>query len=247
VSGLGAALAEQGQRLIFLNVLLQQIGVPVPAEPTLVVAGSLAAGGRLSVVVIAGAALMATLLADLIWFMVGRRYGKRALRLVFRLSSSPEHRLDQTERLFSRWGPVAFALAKFIPGLPMAGPVLAGGLGTTLRVFLVYDLLAMSLWAGAFTVLGIIFHRDVDRALGALEHLGGWALLVGAALVIAAIARGWYKVRAAGRLSDLPPPPEPLAPGPPSLHFHSRAARPADRPARSGWGTPPAPGRSSDR
>jgi membrane protein DedA with SNARE-associated domain len=196
VSGLGAAIAQQGQRLIFLNVLLQQIGVPVPAEPTLVVAGSLAARGRLSLVGIAGAALVATLLADLTWFVVGKRYGARALRLVFRLSPSPEKHLSQTERLFSRWGPAAFALAKFIPGLPMAGPVMAGGLGTTLRVFLIYDLLAMGLWAGVFTTLGMIFQRDVDRALGALDRLGGWGLLLAAALIAGFAARRWYKTRA---------------------------------------------------
>jgi membrane protein DedA with SNARE-associated domain len=48
VSGLGETIAREGHRLIFLNVFLQQLGVPIPAEPTLVVAGSLAARGRIS-------------------------------------------------------------------------------------------------------------------------------------------------------------------------------------------------------
>jgi membrane protein DedA with SNARE-associated domain len=181
--------------LVFFNVLLQQIGVPVPAEPTLIVAGSLAGHGRLSVSGIALAALVATLLADLIWFAIGKRYGARALRLVYRLSSSPELRQSQTERLQSRWGPAAFALAKFIPGLPMAGPILAGGMGTTLPVFLVCDLLAMSLWAGGFTALGIVFQRDVDRAVHALDHLGGWALLLAGIALAIAIAWRLAKVR----------------------------------------------------
>lgn len=197
MSGLGAAIAQQGHRLVFLNVLLQQIGVPVPAEPTLIVAGSLAGHGRLSVSGIALAALVATLLADLFWFAIGRRYGARALRVIYRLSSSPERRQSQTERLLSRWGPAAFALAKFIPGLPMAGPILAGSMGITLPVFLVCDLLAMSLWAGGFTALGVFFQRDVDRALHALDHLGGWALLLAAVALAIVMARRWVKVRAA--------------------------------------------------
>jgi membrane protein DedA with SNARE-associated domain len=196
MTGLGAAIAQEGQRLIFLNVFLQQIGVPVPAEPTLVAAGSLAARGRLSLAGIAAAALVATLAADLTWFAVGKRYGMRALLLVFRLSPSPAIDFNQAERLFSRWGPAAFALAKFIPGLPMAGPVLAGGLGTTLRVFLVYDLLAMGLWAGVFTGLGMVFQRDVDRALRGLDRLGGWGLLLGAVIVVAIILRRWQQARA---------------------------------------------------
>jgi membrane protein DedA with SNARE-associated domain len=197
VGGLGAAIAQQGQRLIFFNVLLQQIGVPVPAEPTLVVAGSLAARGRLSIAGIAAAALIATLLADLTWFAIGRRYGRRALRLVFRLSSSPEMQLNGTERLRSRWGPAAFALAKFIPGVPMAGPILAGVLGTTLPVFLLYDLLAMGLWAGGFTGLGVIFQRHVDRALCALDRFGLWGLLLAAVVLAGVLVRRWHKVRAA--------------------------------------------------
>ena len=197
MGGLGAAIAQQGQRLIFFNVLLQQIGVPVPAEPTLVVAGSLAASGRLSVPGIAAAALLATLLADLTWFVIGRRYGRRALGLVFRFSSSPETQLNRAERLRSRWGPAAFALAKFIPGVPMAGPILAGVLGTTLPVFLFYDLLAMGLWAGGFTGLGVIFQRHVDRALRALDRFGLWGLLLAAVVLAVVLVRRWYKVRAA--------------------------------------------------
>lgn len=196
MSGLAAALAHGGQRLIFLNVFLQQIGVPLPAEPTLVAAGSLAARGRLSVASIAVAALVATLAADLAWFAIGKRYGTRALHFVFRLSPSPGKHFNLAKRLFSRWGPAAFAVAKFIPGLPMAGPVLAGGLGTNLRVFLVYDLLAMGLWASLFTGLGMIFQRDVDRALRGIDRLGGWALLVGAIILAAVILRRWQRARA---------------------------------------------------
>jgi membrane protein DedA with SNARE-associated domain len=141
------------------------------------------------------AALVATLLADLVWFAIGRRYGARALHALYRLSSSPERRQSQTERLLSRWGPAAFALAKFIPGLPMAGPILAGGMRITLPVFLFCDLLAMSLWAGGFTALGVVFQHDVQRALHALDHLGGWALLFAAGALAIAMARRWAKLR----------------------------------------------------
>lgn len=195
MTGLGAAIAQQGQRLIFVNVFLQQIGVPVPAEPTLVAAGSLAARGRLSIPGIAVAAIMATLVADLTWFAVGKRYGRRALHLVFRLSPSPAEYLNQAERIFLRWGPAAFVFAKFIPGMPMAGPVLAGGLGTTLRVFLIYDLLAMGLWASLFTGLGMLFQRDVDRALRGLDRLGGWGLLLGAAIIAFLVLCRWQRSR----------------------------------------------------
>jgi len=180
VSGLVAAISEQGQRLIFFNVLLQQIGVPVPAEPTLIVAGSLAGRGHLSLSGITLAALVATLLADLAWFVIGKRYGARALRKLYRLSSSPERQQSRTERLLTRWGPAAFAFAKFIPGLPMSGPILAGSMGTALPVFLVCDLVAMSIWAGGFTAIGMVFQHDIERVLRTFDRLCGWVLLAAA-------------------------------------------------------------------
>jgi membrane protein DedA with SNARE-associated domain len=77
----------------------------------------------------------------------------------------------------------------------MAGPVLAGGLGTTPRVFLLYDLLAMGLWAGVFTGVGVLFERDVDRTLRGLDRFGGWGLLFGAVIVAILILRRWQRSR----------------------------------------------------
>ena len=78
----------------------------------------------------------------------------------------------------------------------MAGPILAGGLGTTLPIFLLYDLLAMSLWAGGFTVLGAIFEHDVERALRALDRFSVWGLLLLAAVLAGVIVSRWKKIRA---------------------------------------------------
>jgi membrane protein DedA with SNARE-associated domain len=196
VTGLEGAIAQRGGPLIFLSVFLQQIGVPLPAEPTLLIAGSLVARALLPVADIAGAVLAATLVADLAWFVVGRRYGARALRTVFQLSSSPASRLSKTERFFARWGSITFTLAKFIPGLPMAGPVLAGAMGVPVRVFLLYDLLAMTVWAGVFTGLGVVFHPDVHRVIGRVDHVGAWGLTFGAAALAALALRRWYRVLA---------------------------------------------------
>jgi membrane protein DedA with SNARE-associated domain len=196
VNGFEAAISHGGGWPIFLNVFLQQIGVPLPAEPTLLVAGSLAARARLSIASISCAVLAATLIADVAWFVVGRCYGTRTLRKICQRSSGSAYRLTQIERLFARWGPATFVLAKFIPGLPMAGPVLAGALGVTLRVFLVYDLLAMTLWAGAFTGLGMAFHGDIDVVTGALDRIDGSILMCVAIVLVALVFRRWQRAAA---------------------------------------------------
>jgi membrane protein DedA with SNARE-associated domain len=195
VGALEAAIVSNGGRLILLNVFLQQIGVPIPAEPTLLVAGSLVARGRLSLAAIVTAILLATFIADLSWFLVGRRFGTRALSFVFRGASQPEKRRVQVEQLFTQWGSAAFALAKFIPGIPMASPALAGALGIRVRVFLLYDLLAMSLWGGAFLGLGVLFHRDIAGIMRGLDRLGIWALAAGAVVVVAVVANSLRRRR----------------------------------------------------
>lgn len=72
-----SVIAEQGLLLVFANVLLQQLGVPIPAEPTLVVAGSLAARGLLPLPGLVGVTWLAVLIADSTWYWMGRRYGNQ--------------------------------------------------------------------------------------------------------------------------------------------------------------------------
>jgi membrane protein DedA with SNARE-associated domain len=180
-------MAQSGTRFVFLSVLLQQLGVPLPAEPTLAIAGSLSARGLLSLWRIATGALLATLAADLLWFTLGRWRGADSIRFVFRWTASPVHRLRQAEDLFARWGLRAVALAKFVPGFPMLGPLLAGALGAPVRLFLVYDLLAATVWAGCAVAVGFIFRKNVESALLALSRIEGHAVVVavGVILVIA--------------------------------------------------------------
>ncbi|HEX9459387.1 MAG TPA: sulfurtransferase, partial [Thermoanaerobaculia bacterium] len=73
-----------GIPLIFINVLLEQIGVPVPAAPTLIVAGALSRDGKMSSTHVLLAALLASLIADYVWFLLGQRYGYRILRVLCR-------------------------------------------------------------------------------------------------------------------------------------------------------------------
>ncbi len=112
---LTAELAQHGLRIVFSNVLLQQIGVPIPAEPTLVVAGSLASRHMLSGSAVALSALTAIVIADLAWFTIGRMFGARVLRVISRLLRAPESRMRETQRTFARWGLKVLVISKFLP------------------------------------------------------------------------------------------------------------------------------------
>ena len=132
-------ISRYGLLFVFANVLIEQVGLPIPALPTLVLAGALAADGKLSAPLVLAVAVAASVIADYPWFLAGRRFGYRALRAVCRLSVSPESCVRQTEGIFERFGLMSLALAKFIPPYSTVAPPLAGIMGTRTAEFLLYN------------------------------------------------------------------------------------------------------------
>lgn len=191
-----AHLIQYGLLVVFANVFLEQIGVPIPALPTLVVAGALVARGRMDPVALLAVALVASVLADMVWYYIGRWQGHRVLRTVCRLSLSPDSCVRGTEDLFERAGLPSLLYAKFIPGYNTIAPPLAGAMGKGLGSFVFWDSLGSLLWLGTGVTVGFLCHRAVDRALEYLETLGYWAggvLAVGLALVI--VVKWWQRRR----------------------------------------------------
>src|SRR5574337_2226853 len=121
------ALRRDAVTVVFVNVLLQQLGLPVPAVPTLLMAGSLIFGSAQAAAVV-GAAVVASVLADLGWYGAGRAFGYRVLSGLCRLSINPASCVSQTEGRFARWGLASLVVAKFVPGFSTVAPPIAGAL-----------------------------------------------------------------------------------------------------------------------
>src|SRR5207247_9685527 len=119
-------IAKYGLALVFINVLVEQVGLPVPAVPTLIVAGALAATGQLSAAAVFGVAVLACFIGDGLWFPGGRIYGRRVMSAPCRISLSPDPCVRQSEHHFERWGKAALVISKFVPGLSTVTPPLAG-------------------------------------------------------------------------------------------------------------------------
>ncbi len=189
-------MLRHGVPLVSLNVFLEQIGVPIPALPTLVVAGALTRNGQLSSTRLMIGAVFASLVADWIWFALGRRYGYRVLRMLCRISLSPDSCVRETEDNFERWGMKSLLIAKFIPGFSTVAPPLAGATRRGTIEFLLYDSGGALLWAGSAVAVGRVFHGTIARILERLETLGWWAVvfaICSLALVIA--AKWWQRMR----------------------------------------------------
>src|SRR5712692_989890 len=184
-------IIQYGVPLVFVNVLLEQLGIPVPAVPTLIVAGALSRENRMSSTHVLLASVAASLIADWIWFMLGRHYGYRILKTLCRISLSPDSCVRDTESKFERWGLKSLLIAKFVPGFSTVAPPLAGAAKRSTVAFLIYDGIGAVLWAGSAVAAGRAFHHAIERVLVALESLGWWAVVIVAFAVFLLILFKW--------------------------------------------------------
>lgn len=188
-----ALIAQYGLVLVFFNVLLAQAGVPMPAVPTLIVAGALAANAQLSVVGILVAALVACLLGDLAWYVAGRRYGGGVMRTICRISLSPDSCVRQSQLRFQRWRGQVLLFAKFVPGLSTVAPPLVGAMGLPPLSFLWLDGLGSLLWAGLAVGVGYAFAAQIDQLLETLASAGTLAIELLAVLLALYVATKWWQ------------------------------------------------------
>lgn len=184
-----------GLGLVFLNVLLDQLGLPVPAAPTLVVAGAMAATGSLSAPGVCALALAACLLGDVAWYAAGRIYGGRVMSFLCRISLSPDSCVAEAQSGFERWGAKVLLVAKFVPGLGIVAPPLAGATRMAWPRFLAFSLLGSVLWVGAALAAGALLRREIIELLPRAAHLGGEAVVVALALLGCYIGWKWWERR----------------------------------------------------
>ena len=186
-------IEHYGLLLVFANILLEQLGAPLPAYPTLIITGAMASRGEYSVPLLLLTAVAAALIADYVWFRLGRRYGRRVLSLLCKISLSPDSCVRQTETSYTRFGAPSLVIAKFIPGFASVASALAGAIGTPTLAFLFFDALGAAIWAGLGIYLGTLFSDGIDDLLNVLAQLGEWGLvLIGGGFLIF-IARKWWQ------------------------------------------------------
>jgi membrane protein DedA with SNARE-associated domain/rhodanese-related sulfurtransferase len=186
-------IGQFGLLIVVGNVLLDQIGLPVPAFPTLIVAGAVAAGGQLPPVELFLFSVLACLIADCGWYLVGQIYGIRVLKTLCRISLEPDSCVSETQTRFERWGINALVIAKFVPGLAIIAPPMAGAMRIGWARFIALSTLSGVLWVGAGLGLGMLFKTQIERLLVHLDHIGSIAVVMIAVLLAAYVAYKWWE------------------------------------------------------
>src|SRR5262249_16933838 len=150
----------------------EQLGIPLPSVPVLLAAGALAGLGKIGAASALGLAVLATTIADLVWFEAGRRRGNTVLTFVCKVTLEPDSCVRRTEDVFVRYGPRSLLFVKFGPGLGLMAVTLAGAFGLKRRRFLLFDVLGAAVWAGAYLALGYVFSEQLEHAIQAITRLG---------------------------------------------------------------------------
>ena len=145
---------------------------------------------------IAGVAWVAGMLGKVTLYVVGGHYGRQAMDALCRLAVTPNSSIGRTDRHFERWGAALLILAEFIPGVRTLAPSLAGAEKLSPTPFLLYSALGAALWTALYLGIGLVFHKQIDRALVLVEQSGKVAIvLIAAAIAMYFVVKWWRRRR----------------------------------------------------
>lgn len=165
-------LIQHGYAVLFIWVLIETMGLPLPSVPLFITMGALAGSGQLNLFLCIGFGVLAALLSDMFWYTVGRKRGSKVLSLICRIALEPDSCVRRTESIFGVYGARSLLITKFLPGLSAVSTPLAGIIRMPLSRFVLFDVLGILLWAGAYTLVGYIFSEELDRALDYSQRMG---------------------------------------------------------------------------
>lgn len=184
IESVAQLLMAYGYAIVFVAILLDCAGLPLPGELILLALGGMAGRGLIDPVLGLAVAVIAALLGDSISYGAGRLGGDRVLRRL---------------RLRNRFSPgsTAVVFGRFVVGARVALAPLAGANRMPLRRFLLLDALGALIWTSVFVLIG--YGTRVD--LGAIQR--HWDRLTLGVEIALAIAIAAYLVTRLARLQHV--------------------------------------------
>ena len=174
-----SALLVYGYPALALTLLLGAVGFPLPSGVSMVVAGSLAAQGRMEWALASALAVTASVLGDLIGYGLGRVFGRELLdRRARWLGLTPDRRA-RVERFIGRWGGLSVLLSRsLVSFLSSAVNLVAGASRYRLAGFAAFAIAGRLVWTSAYLGLGYGASGGFDHAAGFLTNLSGFLIAV---------------------------------------------------------------------
>jgi membrane-associated protein len=201
-----------GYPLLFVLVMSESSGVPVPGETALITAAVLASQGKLQIELVIGLAAAAAIVGDNIGYLIGRKGGRWLLERPGFMHQQRLRVLEVGEPFFERHGPKAVFFGRFLLGLRVWASWLAGATRMPWRSFLLWNALGGISWA---IVIGLIAYYLGHSAGNAIETFGLYALAAVLVAIVSAVVmhrRHRRRVREGGAATS-GRPHEPREPG----------------------------------
>lgn len=188
-------LTAYGYQIVFGWAFVVQGGTPVPALPMLLGAGALAARGKLSLFAAVMTAVAATLLADAIWYGLGRLKGQRVFGIITRMALDPDSVVRTAKDRFLKHRLGNLVVVKFLPGVSALAAALAGTVHLNPGAFLGADLAGALLWAGGWMTVGYLAADSLIIVATAAARIGRLLIVLAALALALWIGAKWMRRR----------------------------------------------------
>jgi membrane protein DedA with SNARE-associated domain len=176
-------LTSAGLGLLFVLIMLESAGIPLPGETALIAAGLLASKGRYEIWQVIVIAAAAAIIGDNLGYWVARRWGLRLLERWPRLKQYVDRALPPAERFFKKHGGKTIFIARFVAILRFTAAVLAGVTRMHWWRFLLWNAAGGICWA---TGIGLLAYYGGKAAAEAFDRYG----LIGAGVIVVLIVAG---------------------------------------------------------
>lgn len=173
-----------GLGLLFVLVMLESGGIPLPGETALIGAAILAQRGTFGIVAVIAVAASAAIIGDNGGYWVGRTWGRRILTRWKRLERFSERVLPPSERFFERHGPKTVFIGRFVAILRVTAAWMAGVTRMPWWRFLLWNAAGGIVWA---TLVGLVAYYAGGAAADAIHRYGIYGAGVAVAVVVVLI------------------------------------------------------------
>jgi membrane protein DedA with SNARE-associated domain/rhodanese-related sulfurtransferase len=199
-------LEGYGYWVLFASVLGRQACLPIPANLLLLAAGALAGQGRLNPIGILACSVAAFILADLVWYEAGRRWGTKTLHFFCSVSQDPHSCTETLVRNFSNKARRSLLISKFVFGLDAVASPLSGICDMGWKKFVIFDGLGALAWSSVYMIAGYVLHDRLNRIAADSQKIGemlGLAAIAALGCLLVLRVFRWYRFLYEFRLAQI--------------------------------------------
>jgi len=188
-----------GYGSVFVGVMLDNLGLPIPGELVLILTGYTVESGAFAFAPAVLAAATGAVVSDSAWYFAGRWGSTRFIKLYCKCSFGSRGCVEATERNLRRFGASSLIYARFIPGFRTFAAPMAGMSGVPYWAFLLFDGIGAVLWASLGVTTGIVFAREIPALAGRIEDSRQLLFFLAAGAIVLFLLLKWWMRQRHGR------------------------------------------------